>query len=200
MEINQRSRSLTSQRGALMIEVLVAIVIGVIGLWGLMEMQLRLEKSEMESYQRTQAVILVNDMASRITTNRQNPFIAGSAYLTKATIASPTGVDVSNCAAGNSTPATFDQADVTEWCEALKGAAETLSASKVGSMIGGRGCVEALGSRQFLITVAWQGFTPISAPPTEVACGKDDYDIPGTDCVADLCRRYVTTRIRIATL
>jgi type IV pilus assembly protein PilV len=33
-------------------------------------LQGRLQKSEMESYQRTQALMLANDMANRITTNR----------------------------------------------------------------------------------------------------------------------------------
>ena len=41
-----------------MIEVLVTIVICVIGLWGLTEVQARLQMSEMESYQRSQALML----------------------------------------------------------------------------------------------------------------------------------------------
>lgn len=41
------------QGGGLMIEVLVTIAIVVIGLWGLMDVQSRLQRSEMESYQRT---------------------------------------------------------------------------------------------------------------------------------------------------
>jgi type IV pilus assembly protein PilV len=190
MEINQRSRSLNSQRGALMIEVLVAIVIGVIGLWGLMEMQARLQKSEMESYQRTQAMILVNDMATRIATNRSdsanyvtNPNFLGANMTCPATVA------------------TLQQVDSGEWCNALKGAAETQSGTEVGAMIGGRGCVdEIVAGDQYMVSVVWQGFTPISAPPLSVSCGVNLFDIPNTDCINDLCRRYVTTMVRIADL
>ncbi|MEH6592006.1 MAG: hypothetical protein V7746_17215 [Halioglobus sp.] len=193
MGLNQYNASPASQRGALMIEVLVAIVIGVIGLWGLMEMQLRLEKSEMESYQRTQAVIMLNDISNSMQTNRAN----ASSYVT--TAASPTGTGVTNCGPG-STP-TIQQSDTADWCNALQGTAETLSSASVGSMIGGRGCVETIVlNEQYMVTVAWQGFTPISAPPTSVACGKDLYDIPSANCINDLCRRYATTMVRIAPL
>ncbi len=61
-----------SQGGALLIEILITIVIVIIGTLGLMQMQGRLQKSEMEAYQRTQAMILLNDMASRIAANRQS--------------------------------------------------------------------------------------------------------------------------------
>ena len=43
-------------------------------------------------------------------------------------------------------------------------------------MVGGRGCVEDLGSGQYMVTVAWQGLAPISAPPESVTCGAGDYD------------------------
>ncbi|MDP3678960.1 MAG: prepilin-type N-terminal cleavage/methylation domain-containing protein, partial [Methylotenera sp.] len=56
------------QRGALLLEVLVTIVILAIGLLGLAGLQAKLQSSEMESYQRAQALILLNDMASRIAT------------------------------------------------------------------------------------------------------------------------------------
>jgi type IV pilus assembly protein PilV len=68
-------------------------------------------------------------------------------------------------------------------------------------MIGGRGCVEALPDNEYLVTVAWQGLTPVSAPPASVTCGQNLYDGPaGSPCQADRCRRVVTTVVRIATL
>ena len=58
-----------------------------------------------------------------------------------------------------------------------------------------------LGGDEYLLTVAWQGLAPISAPPASVTCGEDDYDGgAGSQCVNDLCRRVVTTVIRIPTL
>jgi type IV pilus assembly protein PilV len=91
--------------------------------------------------------------------------------------------------------------DAAEWCQALQGAAEeTSGGGKVGTMIGGRGCVEALpGSGTYLVTVAWQGLTPISAPAP--ACGKGSYDgAAGSACTGDRCRRVITTIVRIGNL
>jgi len=50
--------------------------------------------------------------------------------------------------------------------------------------------------------VAWQGLAPISAPPANITCGANLYDGTGDDavCVNDLCRRVVTTLVRIGTL
>ena len=183
--------SLRTQRGTSLLEVLVTIIILAIGLLGLAGLQTRLQSSEMESYQRTQALIMLDDMASRIATNRTN----AASYVTGA--ATPLG----GTAACPTTTATQQQTDAGEWCNALKGAGETLGGNDVGAMVGGRGCVESIGSDQYLITVAWQGMTPISAPPDSVACGQDLYNgAAGSACTDDLCRRTVTTIVRIGDL
>ncbi len=173
-------------RGTSMIEVLVTLVIVAIGLLGLAGLQSRLQISEMESYQRAQALILLNDMASRLAANRAN----AASYIT----AGPLGAGMS-CPTST---ATRQESDAGEWCNALQGAAETLGGSRVGAMVGGRGCIEPVGADAFLITVAWQGLTPIAAPvPT---CGQDAYDTAGTPCTGDLCRRVITTIVRIGDL
>ena len=84
MVIMQTASSIHIQRGTTMPEVLVTIVIVAIGLLGLAGLQSRLQVSEMESYQRAQALMLLNDMANRITTNRNvaaSYVTAGSARL-----------------------------------------------------------------------------------------------------------------------
>lgn len=177
------------QCGTSMIEVLVTIVILAIGLLGLAGLQARLQSSEMEAYQRTQALILLNDMANRITTNRANAvnYVTGT----------PLGVGATNC---NDT-SDRQKTDASEWCNALQGAAETTGGNKVGAMVGGRGCVENLGGGEYLITVAWQGMAPISAPPASVACGQNLYNgAAGSSCTGDLCRRAITTVVRIGNL
>lgn len=180
------------QRGVTMIEVLVTIVIVAFGLLGMAGLQVRLQMSEMESYQRSQALLLLNDMANRIATNRNS----AASYLTAAT--SPLGAGMTCPTA----PTTVAQSDLAEWCNALQGAAETTGAgtSKIGTLVGGRGCVELVGS-DYLVTVVWQGNTPLVAPPASVACGANNYNgAAGTPCANDLCRRPVTTLVRIATL
>jgi type IV pilus assembly protein PilV len=191
------------QRGALMIEVLVTIAILAIGLMGLMQMQGRLQKSEMEAYQRTQAVILVNDLASRLSTNRVN--IDG--YVTTALAPAYLGVGGPSPPCASTYANGVQLGDSGEWCRALQGAAETSAGTSVGAMVGGRGCVQVTtaDTSEYMVTVVWQGLTPISAPPAEVTCGAGLYNLPaGSDCAdagyADRCRRFVTTVVRVPDL
>ena len=180
-----------SQQGTSLLEVLVTMVILAIGLLALAGLQARLHVLQIESYQRAQALILLQDMTSRVVNNRY----AAAGYVTAAPLG-PTGADCPT------TTATRQEADATEWCNEIVGASETdTGGGAVGAMVGGRGCVEALGGDEYLLTVAWQGLAPISAPPASVTCGEGDYDGGvGSQCVNDLCRRVVTTVIRIPTL
>lgn len=169
---------------------LVVIAFGLLGMAGL---QMRLQMSELESYQRGQALLLLNDMASRIATNRTAA--TAGAYAVAAT--APLGGPGVTCPGGTSTQV---QRDLKEWCEQLQGAGEVLGSNNAGAMVGGRGCIENVGG-DIMVTVAWQGLTPISAPPASVGCGAGLYDgAAGSPCVDDLCRRTVTTLVRIATL
>ena len=58
------------QSGFTMIEVLVTIAILVVGLLGLAAMQTLSTLAELESYQRSQALVLVRDMADRMSANK----------------------------------------------------------------------------------------------------------------------------------
>jgi prepilin-type N-terminal cleavage/methylation domain-containing protein len=58
-------------RGFSLIEVLVSIVILAIGLLGLAGLQVKANAIEMEAYQRSVSLMLVQDMASRIAAGRQ---------------------------------------------------------------------------------------------------------------------------------
>lgn len=184
-----------SVRGVSMIEVLVTIVILAFGLLGMAGLQSRLQVSEMEAYQRAQALVLLNDMANRIETNRNASVVPN--YVTTSASPAYLGSGMTCPAAG----ATLQSQDLNQWCNALQGAAEVASSNKLGAVVGGRGCVDSLGNGEYLVTIAWQGLIPLSAPPASVACGKDLYNgAAGSVCVNDLCRRVVTTVVRIAPL
>ena len=187
--------SLDMQQGGMMIEVLVTIAITVTGMYGLLGVQGQLMKTEMESYQRTQAIMLLEDMASRLDTNRG----AIDQYATTGSSPAYTGVGIS-C---DTAPSSVQERDTAEWCEALQGASEVTGTDNSGAMIGGRGCVEEIGtgSGQYMVTVVWQGLTPIAPPPASVSCGANLYNQPaGSACVADRCRRFATTMVRIPNL
>lgn len=180
--------------GFSLIEVLVALVVVSLGLFGLTALQAKLQLSEIDSYQRAQALLLVQDMADRIATNRKN----AAAYVTDSdTELGTSDTPATNCAA-ETTPALRDRC---EWSTALQGAAEKEGTTLTGAMVGARGCVDDIGNSSFLISVVWQGLTPLSAPPEGLTCGAGDYD--GGDnspCQADLCRRAVSTIVRIGTM
>ena len=183
------TRTPRGQRGISMVEVLVSMVILAFGLLSLIVLHGRLNVLQSESYQRTQALVLLSDMANRIQLNRND----ADAYVT----AGPLGTGVA-CPAGVATRA---EADLSEWCAALTGAGETLDAASVGAMVGARACVENVAAGEYLVTVAWQGMAPLTAPPATVSCAANLYDGPaGSPCQDDRCRRVVTTVVRIATL
>ena len=56
--------------GFSMIEVLVSLLIIVFGLLGLAGLQVRIQQAEFESYQRAQALVLLQDIVERIHLNR----------------------------------------------------------------------------------------------------------------------------------
>jgi type IV pilus assembly protein PilV len=172
-------------RGVTMIEVLVTFLIVTLGLLGAAGMQARLQIAELESYQRAQAVILLQDMVDRINANRRN--IAN--YVT----ADPVGTGNTSLACG--APATTAARDMCEWHEALLGAGETSSGDKVGAMIGARGCVDlsvATMPREAVVAVVWQGVTPTVAPAS-TTCATTAFTQANT-------QRAMVTRIKIGCL
>jgi type IV pilus assembly protein PilV len=186
-----RHRAAGRQTGLTLIEVLVTIVIVAVGLLGLVGLQTRLQMAQVEAYQRAQAVMLVNDMASRISINRNY----ADFYVTGAPLAA------NGACPDLGTPPTRAEIDLAEWCDLLRGASETVGGGRVGTLVGGRGCVEDLGAGEYMVTVAWQGMAPGSPPPASVTCAANAYDGPaGTACTGDVCRRALTTIIRIANL
>lgn len=163
--------------GFSLIEVLVTIVILMIGLLGLAGLQGRALTSQLESYQRSQALILVKDIENRINANRKN----AANYVT----ATPLGTGAACPVAAD--PTVIADKDKEEWCNAIMGAAEVQSGvSSAGAMIGARGCVYQIASpasgvaTPYLAVVAWQGLNNTKAPDVTTAtsagqCGAGQY-------------------------
>ena len=170
------------QSGFTMIEVLVTIAILVVGLLGLAAMQTLSTLAELESYQRSQALVLVRDMADRMTANKSQI----TSY-----VASNVGLSVNDCSAYASDPTVGYKLDLCEWGNQLNGAAEVSGGKNVGAMIGARGCVVRVDPVTFVVTVAWQGLSRAGVP--KEACGAGAYG-------DDENRRTVSTVVRIALL
>jgi type IV pilus assembly protein PilV len=183
------SPSRARQRGVSLIEVLVTMVVLAFGLLGLAAFQGKAQVGSIESYQRAQAAVLLQDMQSRLTGNSAD----ADSYVTTDPLGTDDtlNIDCSAEAAGSAR-------DKCEWSAALKGAAEQRPGVLGGAMEGARGCVtriqvknEAAGVCRpaiYLVSVAWQGRHATRAPSQ--ACGKGKYG-------DDTNRRAISARVAV---
>lgn len=178
------------ERGAALLEVMVAILITSFGLLALAGLQTKMNAALLEAYQRAQGLILLEDMTQRIQANQSM-----SVDYIAASLGTGDALPVDCTAIATPTRANLDRC---EWSNALKGAAEVSEADiNLGAMIGARGCIEQLqvanaatGICQpaiYRVTVAWQGFNATVAPA--VSCGVNQY---GAD---DTLRKAVSSRV-----
>lgn len=182
------NRGVSAQSGFTLIEVLVTLLILAIGLLGLAGLQSRMLTAELEAYQRSHALVLVQDMVNRVNANRaearKSAYSGPTAYGTDTDYVCDTGTAVGR--------------DLCEWSEALQGATTVDNAdASVGAMIGARGCIETLSGSAtsevvLRITVVWQGMSPTVAPSLD--CGKGEY---GDD---DRMRRAASMLVTLAYL
>jgi type IV pilus assembly protein PilV len=188
------------QQGFSLIEVLVTMVILMVGLLGLVGLMLQSQRSQVESYQRVQALVLMQDMVNRINSNRK----AAKCYATTTPLG--TGYsDTPSCAETDPTAGQKSQAasDMVSWNSLLLGSAEKSGANDTGVMLGARGCITVTDAvplkalvapnklYNVVVSVVWQGNGKTVAP-TGVDCGANLYG-------DDAQRRAVTTPIRIMT-
>lgn len=183
-------------RGFALIEALIAVAVLSVGLLGLAKLQVSSQRLAMESYQRAQAVILLQDMLARMNANR------GAAPCYAVTTNAADGAPwLGNGFAGtiactNGTPAQQAVAvnDLTQWDQLLKGAAESAGGTSVGAMILARGCISYdVTKNEYLVTVVWQGLVATAAPPAGLTCAKNNYN-------DEAQRRAISSVVRFAEL
>lgn len=197
----QPLRGLAASGGFTLIEVLVTLVLLALGLIGVIGLQARGQQAELESYQRGQAIALVQDMVDRINTDR------AAAHALSYVTSSPVGGTIADCTSLSGAPY-----DLCDWSNELTGAAETQGGASVGAMLGAVGCVTydnttelkdsngnvETGTGIYTVTVAWQGVAPTSVTPTNT-CGNTLFPVgaPGSD---DAWRRIAVATLRIGNL
>lgn len=156
-------RVMTGAAGFALLEVLVAIVVAAIGLLGLLGLQSKSIQMETESYQRTHALILLEEMVQRI---QSNPLQASCLAMSGGYVGTTgaTGYLAPSGLCGTS--ASLNEG-ISSWDQMLRGVSETSGGSATGSMIGARGCIERDGVTPalYVVAVAWQGLTTQSLPP-----------------------------------
>ncbi|QTQ37786.1 Uncharacterized protein ToN1_36760 [Aromatoleum petrolei] len=164
---------------------------------GLAGLQAKSNEIEMEAYQRSVALALVQDMASRIAAGRQyaNGFATNKVYGTN-------DAEPADCAA-----LTGAARHLCEWSNSMKGAAESRKESdgntrSIGAPIGMRGCVLTVADptpnalAEYFVVGVWQGLTPTASPAANT---------PGARCAPDVDfgagqRRAVVIRVLIPKL
>jgi type IV pilus assembly protein PilV len=163
--------------GFTLLEVLITLIVLAIGMLGLANLQSKIHVTEIESYQRAHAVLLVQDMMDRINSNRSD----AANYVNAAVL----GTD--NPPQDCSVAATLAARDRCQWSNALLGASETREVGgvtrNVGGLINARGCISLVQASDptvgvctpgiYRVTVAWQGLHDTKIP--EDACGTGQY-------------------------
>ena len=189
--LREKKVSCDSQCGTTLIEVLVTILLLSFGLLGLASLQSKVQILMVESFQRAQATLILNDISERISANRPN----ATSYVTVAALGT-----------GDSQPADCTTLaigavrDLCEWSNSLKGASEQKSSANVGAMQGGRGCIAQVQAPDpspgvcapaiYQATVVWQGLHQTAAPNISVGCGVGLYG-------AETYRRAISSRIAV---
>jgi len=187
-------------KGFTLIEVLISLLILTLGLLGLAGMQAVAQRAELESYQRAQALVLLQDMVDRVNANRK---VAGCYAFTPSagTTFAGTGASAPTCTSvfGTALQRAQADADMLAWHNLLTGAAETLGANQVGAMVGARGCVildTTVTPNVYRVQVAWQGMTPTVIPTSvdaTLTCATGQYG-------SELQRRVISQAFPMACL
>lgn len=198
MRRSKRKCSPRPEQGFSLMEVLVSILITAIGLLGLAGLQTKANEIEMEAYQRSVALALVQDMGNRITAGREYATELASDKVYGTGDGEPEVCPKPE----NPTKAQKAARHFCEWSNAMKGAAEKTGAGSIGAPIGMRGCVLAAPAStagslaDYFVVGVWQGLTPTASPPAGTqgaACASGvDYG-PGL-------RRAVVMRVLIPKL
>jgi len=177
------ARGRAAQSGALLIEVLIAVLICAFGLLGFAGMQARAVSTDFETLQRSEALVLLEDMVSRINANRAH---AGD-YVSAGLLGAGAVVDC--------TGLTGAALDLCEWSNLIRGNAEQRAGTAIGSMISARGCITrpATSSDRYVISIAWQGIVQTAAPASP--CGQGDAAFPD-----ETLRRTASATVCVALL
>jgi type IV pilus assembly protein PilV len=164
--------------GFALLEAMIAVVLLSIGLVALAGLLAKTTVAQIESYQRTQALLLAQDMADRLLANKTH----ASSY-----VRDDYGVGPTAPCGG----APGYQLDSCRWGDAIRGTSEQSGSINVGTLLGGRGCITAPAADRYQVIVAWQGL--VQTVPPSVSCGRDGYGI-------DTYRRAVVVPVHLANL
>lgn len=165
----------TNQKGMTFIEVLVALVILVTGIFGAVAMQAAAKKGSFDAMQRSLASSLAQDIIERMRSNDSTPVTGilaaynGNDYGSGALVAPDPRCD----SLGNiCTSAQRVTNDLFEWEQALMGTDVRNGTLNVGGLVDARGCIVTNGN-SVTVAVSWLGRDAITdgAAGDTLSCG-----------------------------
>ena len=211
MDVSMNNRyNLSAAKGFSMMEILVTMIIIMVGLLGIVALQAKAVQAELESYQRSQALIMLNDIVDRMNINRQT-VLNCFAFTTDTDVGTPfigaagTGhLGAPSCAASTSNYNTLADNALTELDNLLKGTQEAIDVDgetqNAGGIVDARACISydsstelggISGTGLYTVVLSWQAMSELIAPVA--SCGNGLY---GTEAR----RRAVSTTLRFAVL
>ena len=180
------------EAGFTLIDVLISVFILAFGMLALARVMAQSSLSEVEASQRSQAMMLVQDMSERINLNRKHAALYVGSY---SATWRPGGAADCSAMTGATKDACEWQNDAYEWQNLLAGSTTLDGTSAIGAPIAARGCIfkpaPITAPNIYVIAVAWQGLVPTTG--SDSTCGLDAFD-------REENRRVFSTVVQIATL
>lgn len=182
-------------RGFTLLEVLIAIVIMSIGVFGLASLQITAKRNNFEAVQQATATFLVQELIERM---RANPS-ALTTYTSDGVGRTLTGssLTATTCNAGCA-PTQMALFDLYEWEQSINGAQEQRGGINTGGLPSVRACISgpAGGSGNYTIALAWRGSGDLIDPTTST-CGQGS-GLYNSDGGNDVRRRVLVVETFIA--
>jgi len=141
------------QAGFNLLEVLIALLVLAVGLLGLAALQNMGLRLGHQSYERTQAVLLVEEMIDRM---RANPAGVTANNYTLAQTSSPPSA-TTDCSSAFCTYSDMAEYDLNQWISTITGTPTAMNPGVTRpALVSGTGAIVAVGGSLFDVTVTWQ--------------------------------------------
>ncbi len=157
------------QHGVGLIEVLVALMIFSMGMLGIASLQVISKRSSFESQQRQEAVMIANDIISRIKNSGLSPADIETNYNDKTVSATVAPAAIAkNCLQGECSVSELVAYDLNHWHRNIYGSAS----GNVSGLAYAKGCIDVDGDI-ITVTVAWMSLTAMTNSKTRTGCVID---------------------------
>lgn len=179
----QQTNYQTRQKGVGLIEILVALMVFSMGMLGIASLQVISKRSSFEAQQRQEAVLIANDMISRIknsglTSAQIKAYYHGNDFAADPLTPPATPHD---CLANSCTVDQLVAYDLSRWHKNIYGSSvEASSGQNISGLASAKGCIdvtEADGAMtKVTVTVAWLSLSEMSGSKTRVCAITDGGD------------------------